>query len=695
MPVDLNLSGTSGPLSMLEVTFGSHEKSVLRRMVLCFLAGHLSGGRVRLSEEFLQWYGHMASAIDLDLPTLDRFARRALAENLASRRPTIRLSRQDLEEQAVPLPSNSAFQRRLDWVAATLRLGPPEALCLSAVCRLTQLGAFRAFAKVVGDLGDERDEVAALVVGAVTGLQGRRLRSVFDRHGQLMQLGLLEDRHGGDFAPSETLLKLLRLRTTNPRVLENMLIGETPSSTLTLSDFHHLGQARDDVTAILLGCLRQRAKGVGLLFYGPPGTGKTEFATLLGDTCEARVVFAGELGAERGEPERSDRLAHLALLSAIGQRAGRVIVVVDEADDIFTGVDDQDFSNRSGSKVFINRLVERCPVPTIWITNHPERLGDAVLRRMMRAVEFRKPGVEVRGKIIDRHLAKLKLDLDDASRSRLAAIDAAPAVIASGLRAASLAFGGGDLAIASALSIKRAMGEIEPLPPLPQDVPFDAALSSADMDLVQLEQQVAAAGPTALSFLFTGLPGTGKSAFARQLAHRLGLDILQKRGSDLLGMYVGQTEANIARAFEEAVDCGKFLIFDEADTLLSNRRHAHSNWEIGQVNEMLTWMENHPLPFAATSNLLDRLDPAVQRRFLFKVSFQPMSPGQIDIAFQRYFGSSAPASLRRLDAVTPGDFAVVAKKAKVLQTIETTDLVQMIEREIGLKQGAPSRIGFT
>lgn len=147
-------------------------------------------------------------------------------------------------------------------------------------------------------------------------------------------------------------------------------------------------------------------------------------------------------------------------------------------------------------------------------------------------------------------------------------------------------------------------------------------------------------------------------------------------------------------AFEEAADCRKFLVFDEADTLLSDRRHAHRNWEVAQVNEMLTWMENHPLPFAATSNLLDRFDPAVQRRFLFKVQFAAMTADQIDLAFRRHFGCGAPPTLHRLDMVTPGDFAVVARKAKVLRKADTETLAEMIAKEMALKPGVQKRVGF-
>jgi AAA+ superfamily predicted ATPase len=677
----------------LDVPFGAHERAVLRAYVLAYLAARCRGGRVRLPHAVLEWHAHDRTARKLDLPRLARLPRGSSETDIVEGVP-VALTRAEIERARRPLPPPSALQKRLDWVAGTLQLDADEAACLAILCRLAQLEPFRPFSAAAAEYGGERDEASAELVLSLAGVRGAAARRVFHRDGTLLQLGLIEDRKGGDFAPSETLLKLLRRRTTDPRVLEGMLLGESFAPTLELADFDHMGRARDEAAAILSGCLDRRERGVGMLFYGPPGTGKTELAALLGRACDARVVFAGELDAERSEPERADRLAHLALVSAVAHRAGRVIVAVDEADDIFTGVDEDRRSDRTGSKVFINRLVEGCRVPTIWITNHPTRLGDAVIRRMLRAVEFRPPGPAVRRRIVDRHVASLGLGLDEAGRARLAGIAAPPAVLASALRAASLGGGTADMAVGAALSLQRAMGAREPVQAAPAAIAFDAALSSADVDLAAVERAVTAAGPGPLSFLFTGLPGTGKSAFARHLAGRLGMEVLEKRASDLLGMFVGQTEAQIAAAFEEAADGDRFLIFDEADSLLLDRREAHRSWEIAQVNEMLTWMERHPLPFAATSNLADRLDPAVGRRFTFKVRFGAMTRDQIGLAFERHFGLAAPAAALRLDPLTPGDFAVVARRARVTGVRDADALANLLALEAAARPGAAKPIGF-
>jgi SpoVK/Ycf46/Vps4 family AAA+-type ATPase len=225
---------------------------------------------------------------------------------------------------------------------------------------------------------------------------------------------------------------------------------------------------------------------------------------------------------------------------------------------------------------------------------------------------------------------------------------------------------------------------------------YDPALLQADRDLAALTRKVTCGG-TSISptLLLSGPPGTGKSAYVRYLAAKMNLPVLLKRASDLLGKYVGETEAQIASAFAEARDTGAFLVFDEADSLLADRRGAHRSWEVTQVNEMLTWMENHPLPFACTTNLADRLDPASLRRFLLKVRFGYLTSQQARLAFTRFFAATAPARLDRLQQLTPADFALVRRRITFLEETATLDdIVSLLEDETIGRDGG-RRIGFT
>ena len=74
-----------------------------------------------------------------------------------------------------------------------------------------------------------------------------------------------------------------------------------------------------------------------------------------------------------------------------------------------------------------------------------------------------------------------------------------------------------------------------PARPRPRGAPalFDPALIHADTDPVALADSLAGSGERRFSLCMQGPPGTGKSAFVRHLAERLGLEVMQKRASDL------------------------------------------------------------------------------------------------------------------------------------------------------------------
>ena len=168
-----------------------------------------------------------------------------------------------------------------------------------------------------------------------------------------------------------------------------------------------------------------------------------------------------------------------------------------------------------------------------------------------------------------------------------------------------------------------------------------------------------------------------------------------KRASDLLSKWVGETEQQIARAFEEAIAKDGVLLFDEVDSLLADRSGARNSWEVTQVNELLTWCDSHPLPFIAATNFGARLDPAALRRFVFKVDLKPLSVKKAEAAYARFFGMPAPANLRQLNGLTPGDLAVVARQLRYLkERPEPAMIVARLAAELAAKPEGGGRIGF-
>lgn len=115
---------------------------------------------------------------------------------------------------------------------------------------------------------------------------------------------------------------------------------------------------------------------------------------------------------------------------------------------------------------------------------------------------------------------------------------------------------------------------------------------------------------------------------------------------------------------------------------------------MSQVNELLTWLDRHPLPVFAATNDQARLDRAALRRFTFKLALQPLSVASARRAFERFFGCTAPAGLARLGALTPGDFVVVARQVRVTGALPADALLARLEAELAVKSDGMATIGF-
>ena len=197
------------------------------------------------------------------------------------------------------------------------------------------------------------------------------------------------------------------------------------------------------------------------------------------------------------------------------------------------------------SKVFMNRLLEDNSTPTLWTTNEVYDMSPAILRRMIFALEMRLPPPRIRARIWARQLAQHDIEATESDTLTLAhEFGAPPGVAAGATAAADLGAGGFDLVRRSVRSLSRVLG-YERADGL-RSTEFDPALVEADVDLAAIAARLERSDERRFSLCLQGPPGTGKSAYARYLADRLGLEVLHRRASDLLGMYVGETERNIA-----------------------------------------------------------------------------------------------------------------------------------------------------
>ena len=468
---------------------------------------------------------------------------------------------------------------------------------------------------------------------------------------------------------------------------------------LTTKNYPHIKEDVKILLSFLKNAVSKKQKGVNVLLYGSAGTGKTELSKVIASELNLKL-YEVAYDDEYGYATEDRRLRSYCLAQNV-LSAGSNLLMYDEAEDIFNTNNDE---KRQYGKAFINRSLETNEVPTIWITNNILDMDEAVVRRFNLAIEIGIPTEDVRAKIIKKYSENL---IDNKLVKKLAKNRfVAPAVVSNAsLVVSNLNTKDKNKAFERVISnTLKAQGydEIEKDEKPSVDLPssYDPNFVNSDCDLNELMQGIKASKNARMCLY--GVPGTGKSAYAKFIAKSLKKPIIIKKGSDLLSMFVGGTEQNIALAFKEAKDKKAVLVFDEVDSFLQDRSMAARSWEVTQVNEMLVQMESFDGIFIATTNLIDNLDKACLRRFDLKLEFGYLLPEQARNLFKKEcallkvkFDENASKKVSNLGLLAPGDFASVRRQAKFRPIKNGDDFCHRLELEVALKNEEKSvKIGF-
>ena len=127
-----------------------------------------------------------------------------------------------------------------------------------------------------------------------------------------------------------------------------------------------------------------------------------------------------------------------------------------------------------------------------------------------------------------------------------------------------------------------------------------------------------------VTVLFSGPPGTGKTMAAEVIASELGLDLFKIDLSTIVSKYIGETEKNLERIFNEAETSNAILFFDEADALFGKRsevRDSHDRYANIEISYLLQRMEAYNGVSILATNIRANLDEAFTRRLQFAVNF--------------------------------------------------------------------------
>lgn len=485
------------------------------------------------------------------------------------------------------------------------------------------------------------------------------------------------------------------------------MIRQSPYPELTIKNYEHL----EDTLTCLIPYLRHvnssKRKGVNLLVHGAPGTGKTQLVRTLAVEL-ACPLYEITCEDEDGDPMVGEQRLRTYGVAQQFLHNSTAFVLFDEAEDVFMGGHflSERQSPAQRRKAWMNRLLEDNACPTFWLTNSIEAIDPAFIRRFDWIISVPVPPKSQREQFIRKKCGQL---LDEKSIKKLANYETlAPAVvdrlgnviscIRDELPAEKLSNTLTGMIQNTLLAQGHRNISMKDKVELPEF--YDPQLLNCDVDIPQM---VSGIKDTAARICLYGPPGTGKTAYSHWLAEQLGKPLHVKRASDLFSKWVGDTEKNIARIFQDAEDEQAVLLIDEVDSFLMDRQAGRNAWEITGVNEMLSRMEDFGGVFIASTNRLESLDAAALRRFDLKVKFSVLSPEQAWKLFQaicQTLGIAGPSNslrqqLDKIDNITPGDFALLARQHRFYPFKEAAVLLNKLQTECALKDPYQKQpIGF-
>ena len=615
-------------------------------------------------------------------------------------------------------------EKNIDALAGLLQLNPAErALLLYGTLARYQ----RDLRGLLVEFKVSSAQEAYAAIAAVAGVDARDVAEALRAGSRLERVGMVEnlisEHNITDLADlmkvSEQLPPVLMREYPQPGDLMAVFTRPATKSELTLGDFAFVAEDAQVMCALLRNAVARKEAGVNVLLYGPPGTGKTELAKVCAAAAGLELYEVEYADRDGNSLSGRDRYRSLQISQVFLKGSREVALLFDEVEDVFPPISteaaqliarlDSADASPSGSvsgKAWVNQILETNPVPVIWVTNRIEQIDPAFRRRFQYHLLLKSPPPGAREALVARALTGAPVG--EGFAAKLAERRAlTPAQIRTAVRFAQLAHDGGtdfEALIQRQLgNADQALGSSGERGARPVVTAYDLGLLNVEsrFELPRIIEALQRRGHGSLCF--HGAPGTGKTALAEHIGAALQRPLMIRQASDIASKYVGETEQNMARMFDEAQSEGAVLLLDEADSFLRSRRMAERHYEVTEVNQMLQGMERFGGVFICTTNLFEDLDEAALRRFTFKLRFHVLKPEQRERMFvAEALGGEAlllndeqRARLALLDQLTAGDYAAVKRQVDILgEAFAPDEFLSQLEGEHRVKPEVRQRRGI-
>lgn len=209
---------------------------------------------------------------------------------------------------------------------------------------------------------------------------------------------------------------------------------------------------------------------------------------------------------------------------------------------------------------------------------------------------------------------------------------------------------------------------------------------------------------TGFSCIFYGAPGTGKTESVYQIARKSGRDIFRIDVSKIKSCWVGESEKNIRRVFDQYRECVKsgektpILLFNEADAIFGIRQsgadRAVDKMENSIQNIILQEMEDLEGILIATTNLTENFDKAFERRFLYKLRFAKPDAKTKSLIWKSMIPELKPSQTKKLAEefdFSGGQIENIARKKTVASLISGKEPTYKELREMCLAESISSK----